>query len=94
MGTLPIESLAFAATMLRQKRDDSINPIIRKNPLICQHLRARSALRKVTCGFYAANFASSGWFLGGGGAGAKWGPCRRHPAAINATAPPQIWTGG
>src|SRR6185369_10923347 len=27
-GLLPIESLAFAATNLRPKRDDSINPII------------------------------------------------------------------
>jgi hypothetical protein len=94
MGTLPIESLAFAATMLRQKRDDSINPSIRKNPLICQHLHARSALRNASCGFYAANFASSGCFLGRGDAQDKSGPCRRHRAAINATAPPQIWTGG
>ena len=30
-GTLPIESPAFAATILRLKRDDSIKPIIRKN---------------------------------------------------------------
>jgi hypothetical protein len=88
MGTVPIESLAFAATMLRQKRDDSSNLIIRKNPLICQHLHARSALRKASCGFYAANFASSGWFLGIGGARAKSGPRRDHRVAINATAPP------
>jgi hypothetical protein len=60
MGTLPIESLAFAATMLRQKRDDSINPSIRKNRPLCQHLHARFALRKRGCGFYAANFAASG----------------------------------
>jgi hypothetical protein len=59
MGTLPIESPAFAATLLRQKRDDSIKPIIRKNRRSCQHLRAPSALRKRGCGFYAASFASS-----------------------------------
>jgi hypothetical protein len=88
MGTLPIESLAFAATMLRQKRDDSINSIIGKNPLICQHLHARSALRQASCGFYAASFASSGWFLGRDGAEVKSGPCQRHRAAINATASP------
>jgi hypothetical protein len=40
--------------MLRQKRDDSINPSIRKNRHLCQHLRVRSALRKASCGFYAA----------------------------------------
>jgi len=28
---IPIETLAFAATILRPKRDDSINPSIRKN---------------------------------------------------------------
>ncbi|ANW03826.1 hypothetical protein LMTR13_30465 [Bradyrhizobium icense] len=45
------------AAILRLKRDDSINPIIRKSRQICQHLRAHSALRKAGCGFYAANFA-------------------------------------
>jgi hypothetical protein len=30
MGTLPIESPAFAATLLRQKRDDSIKPLSAK----------------------------------------------------------------
>jgi hypothetical protein len=58
-GLLPIESLAFAATILRPKRDDSINLSIRKNRLICQHLHARFALRKRGCDFYAANFATS-----------------------------------
>src|SRR5258705_117271 len=59
-GTLPIESLALTATMLRLKRDDSIKRIIRKNRLICQRLHVRSALRKAGCGFCAARFASSG----------------------------------
>jgi hypothetical protein len=84
-GTLPIESLAFSATVLRLKRDDSINPIIRKNPRICQRLHVRSALRKAGCGFCAASFASSGGFIGSGGAEAKSGPRGRHPAAVNAT---------
>jgi hypothetical protein len=59
MGTLPIESLAFAASLMRQKRDDSIKRIIRKNRRLCQHLRTPPALRKRGCGFYAASFASS-----------------------------------
>jgi hypothetical protein len=46
--------------MLRQKRDDSINPIIRKSWHLCQRLHARFALRKRGCGFYAANFATCG----------------------------------
>jgi len=50
----------FTATMLRLKRDDSIKRIIRKNRLIGQRLHARFALRKRGCGFYAANFATSG----------------------------------
>jgi hypothetical protein len=57
---LPIETLAFAATNLRQKRDDSINRTIRKNGQMCQPLHARSALREAGCGFYAAKFAASG----------------------------------
>jgi len=68
---------------LRQKRDDSINPIIRKNPLICQHLHARSALRKASCGFYAANFAIYGWVPGRGYAGAESLPRGRRLTATN-----------
>ena len=93
-GTLPIESLALAATILRPKRDDSINHIIRKNRRLCQRLRAPSALRRAGCDFCAAKFASSCLFLGRGGSNAKSGPRRRRPAAINATPPPQIWIGG
>jgi hypothetical protein len=60
MGTIPIESLAIKATMLRLKRDDSIKRSIRKNRRTRQLLRVRFALRKRSCGFYAANFATSG----------------------------------
>jgi hypothetical protein len=60
MMQLPIESLAFAATILRLKRDDSINPSIGKNRQLCQCLRACSALREAGCGFFAASFAVSG----------------------------------
>jgi len=49
---------------MRPKRDDSINPIIGKNRQLFQCLHACSALREAGCGFYAANFAASGCFLG------------------------------
>ena len=57
---LPIETLAFAATILRPKRDDSINPIIAKNRYLFQCLLSCSALREASCGFYAASLAVSG----------------------------------
>jgi len=69
--------------MLHQKRDDSINPIIRKTPRISQRLHARFALRKRGCGFYAANLATSGCVPGRGCAGAESRPRRGHRAATN-----------
>jgi len=51
---------AFAAPIMRPKRDDSINPIIGKNRQLFQCLHACSALREAGCGFYAASFAVSG----------------------------------
>jgi hypothetical protein len=64
MMQLPIESLAFAAAILRLKRDDSIKPIIGKDRQLSQCLRVPSALRQAGCGFSAASFAVSGRFLG------------------------------
>jgi hypothetical protein len=53
----PIERLAFAASILRHKRDDSINRTIAETGHYSQRLDACSALREAGCGFFAARFA-------------------------------------
>jgi len=67
---------------LRLEHDDSIKLTIVKNRQLFQWLQASSALREASCGFYAASFAVSGWFLGRAGAVAESRPRWRHPIAI------------